>query len=352
VAKKKDADPSPDKLIRDEPRHYHTADRRFEVQAEPTGSWYLTDAESTNELGLPRLIGPFGTLDEVRTAVAEAREKPADAAPEAAAASTGAESTPAGRPKLRVVRSTDEEATAAHGADGADGADGATSTDRAAADAGDIEGTADAAGPRPRRAPGRAKGPSPARVKREPAAGPPPPAPKPARPTWLDRLDPRDRSRARELIASLEGLGIDDPEPLVRSDIGGSLPRIATALLLNDVWTEDVAQWTDEGWVDDLAGGRGPRGLQRDAGEALERLLDAGAQPSDLARLATLIAARTAGLVLERVSLGRTRRGVAEEIPGWRLLEVDHRGRPTGRSLAIAEDDLLRAAPKPTNAGS
>jgi len=35
--KKAPVEPSPDKLIRDEPRHYHSVDGRFDIQAEPTG---------------------------------------------------------------------------------------------------------------------------------------------------------------------------------------------------------------------------------------------------------------------------------------------------------------------------
>lgn len=95
MASKRPADPSADKLIRDEPRHYHTADGRFQVQAEAAGAWYLSDGESVNEFGLPRLVGPFGTLDDVRAAVAAARGQLTGDPPDAAA----------GRPASRLLTS-------------------------------------------------------------------------------------------------------------------------------------------------------------------------------------------------------------------------------------------------------
>ena len=64
-----------DKLKRERAGTYRTADGRFTIEQSTTG-WLLLDSEQTNELGLPLARGPFGTLDEARAAVAQARSGP------------------------------------------------------------------------------------------------------------------------------------------------------------------------------------------------------------------------------------------------------------------------------------
>ena len=64
-----------EKLKRERAGTYRTADGRFTIEQSTTG-WLLLDSEQTNELGLPLARGPFGTLDEARTAIGEARTGP------------------------------------------------------------------------------------------------------------------------------------------------------------------------------------------------------------------------------------------------------------------------------------
>ena len=64
-----------EKLKRERAGTYRTADGRFSVEQSTTG-WLLLDAEQANELGLPLARGPFGTLDEARSAIADARQGP------------------------------------------------------------------------------------------------------------------------------------------------------------------------------------------------------------------------------------------------------------------------------------
>jgi GNAT superfamily N-acetyltransferase len=64
-----------EKLKRERAGTYRTADGRFAIEQSTTG-WLLLDSEQTNELGLPLARGPFGTLDEARAAVGEARSGP------------------------------------------------------------------------------------------------------------------------------------------------------------------------------------------------------------------------------------------------------------------------------------
>lgn len=112
VAEKRPAEPSPDKLIRDEARHYRTADGRFEVQAEAAGSWYLSDAQSPDELGLPRLMGPYGTLEDVRIAIQTVR---ADRMPRPVAARAPADQKDQGLSPSTSNGSSSSEVATAHG---------------------------------------------------------------------------------------------------------------------------------------------------------------------------------------------------------------------------------------------
>ncbi len=53
-----------------------TGDGRFTVE-QASGGWMALDAEQVNELGLPLVRGPFGTLDAARAAIDDARRGPA-----------------------------------------------------------------------------------------------------------------------------------------------------------------------------------------------------------------------------------------------------------------------------------
>lgn len=64
-----------EKLKREAAGRYVTADGRFTVE-QSSGRWLTIDAETTDELGLPLVRGPFGTLDDARSAIAEARTGP------------------------------------------------------------------------------------------------------------------------------------------------------------------------------------------------------------------------------------------------------------------------------------
>lgn len=69
--------PTDDSLKRQSAGLYATADGRFRVSSSD-GLWYLTDTEHSDELGQPRLSGPYATLAEARDAMASLREGAAD----------------------------------------------------------------------------------------------------------------------------------------------------------------------------------------------------------------------------------------------------------------------------------
>jgi aminoglycoside 3-N-acetyltransferase I len=63
-------------LKRESAGHYRTRDGRFAVE-QNSGRWLVLDTEQTDELGLPLVRGPFGSLDESRDAIRAARTGPA-----------------------------------------------------------------------------------------------------------------------------------------------------------------------------------------------------------------------------------------------------------------------------------
>jgi len=63
------------KLKRESAGRYRTTDERFSVE-QASGGWMVVDGEQTNELGLALVRGPFGSLDEARAAIEEARSAP------------------------------------------------------------------------------------------------------------------------------------------------------------------------------------------------------------------------------------------------------------------------------------
>jgi hypothetical protein len=165
--------PKPPKpWTRAEAGRYRSADERFTLESDGTGRWFLTDAEELDELGLARTTGPFPTLDAAKAAADEVRERPAPTSPLAE----------------RIA--------------------GATS-----------KGSPKASAKPAERSVGR----------REPAGD---------EPTWLEELADRDADlarRATRLVASLEREGIADADAVVRRDVLGDRPAIATRLLARDV---------------------------------------------------------------------------------------------------------------------
>jgi hypothetical protein len=65
----------PNRLIRQTDGAYRTTDERFGV-AQANGSWFLTDQQTADDFGQPRVTGPFATLKAVRDAIPEARAAP------------------------------------------------------------------------------------------------------------------------------------------------------------------------------------------------------------------------------------------------------------------------------------
>jgi hypothetical protein len=195
---------------------WQTRDTRFTIEPQ-SGTWVVVDAEQTDELGLPLVRGPFGSLAAAKTAIGEARtaaapSSPLGSVPRAVAVEPG----PADR--TRRTRARD------------------ASKDQAQPGA---------------KAPRELEKPA-------PPAGPE--APQEAEePRWLRELEPDDRRRARRAIAYLRDAGATDPEGLVRRDVAGEVPAIAAwairqvlATVEEDADARSVAELLAEGRHRDL----------------------------------------------------------------------------------------------------
>ena len=256
------------------PGRYRSLDERFTLESDGGGRWFVTDEGELDELGLARTTGPFPTLDAAKAAADAVRDAPAEPSPLAARIAEAA-----ARPRAEAGRST-----TAHAASRSTKARGASR----AATAASSSGPAAAA---------------------EPVAAPPPNPrsrrqPDPAVRTWLDELDEADRDaavRARKLIAALEREGVTDAEPLVRRELLGGAPAVATRLLARAI----------------LA--------------AVARLKDPSAVEVALAVASALASSpKRAGL------------------PGWELTERDG-FRGERRPLRLSADDLRSAAEHEAN---
>jgi hypothetical protein len=177
--------PQNDSLRRLGGGRWETRDGRFAIEPQ-SGTWVIVDSEQTDELGLPLVRGPFGSLTAAKEAIEGARTEGPKASPLAE--------------RIEQARRSEKAAPKA-----APSPEPRRSAGPAAGRAGSGP-TAKEAGP----------------AKAEPAG--PEPAPEPR---WLRDLAPADQRRARDLIARLERMGIDDPERIVRAEIADNQPALA-----------------------------------------------------------------------------------------------------------------------------
>ena len=191
---------------------WQTRDERFTIEPQ-SGTWAVVDAEQTDDLGLPLVRGPFGSLRDAKEAIADARATDAPASPLQGRA----------RPGSAKDRSDDESTPAPEARP-----QGKPATTR----------------------PGKS----------EPrTAEPDKPEPEPAEPRWLKDLAPDERRRATRLIDRLTAAKARDPEGVVRRDLVGDVPAVAAFAverailgLGTDAAPADVADLLADGRDDEL----------------------------------------------------------------------------------------------------
>lgn len=165
---------------------WQTRDERFTIEPQ-SGTWVVVDAEQTDDLGLPLVRGPFGSLGAAKTAIEGAR----GAEPAASPLAAKLRDRPASRPATK-----------------------------------DGQSKAAAAGSRPRTSDSPPPASTATTTKAAKAGKPATPEP-PAEPRWMAELDPADRRRAKRLIDRLREAGASDPEGIARRDVVGEIPAAA-----------------------------------------------------------------------------------------------------------------------------
>jgi hypothetical protein len=165
---------------------WETRDGRFAIEPQ-SGTWVVVDNTQTDDLGLPLVRGPFGSLTAAKAAIESARDR-----------------GPVESPLAERLKQAETTGTPAGGA---------RPRDKAGRKANRSGAEADAAGP------SKARPVEPA----EPSKAEPPPE----EPKWLRDLAPAKRRQARELIERLAHLDIADPESIARAEIARDQPAIA-----------------------------------------------------------------------------------------------------------------------------
>lgn len=150
---------------------WQTRDERFTIEPQ-SGTWVVVDAEQVDELGLPLVRGPFGSLGAAKAAIADART-----------------SEPATSPLQGRADRIQEGSSATR------------ETGKAAA--------------------------KPARSSRPPRSDATATAAGPKEPRWITELEAGERRRARRLLDRLTDASAPDAEGIARRDVVGQVPATA-----------------------------------------------------------------------------------------------------------------------------
>jgi hypothetical protein len=148
---------------------WETRDGRFAIEPQ-SGTWVVVDSSQTDELGLPLVRGPFGSLTAAREAIDGVRT-----------------SGPAESPLADRIKEARSAPKASQDGGAKAGKRAATKSHEAAAE----------------------------------KAPEPPPEPK-----WLRDLAPAKRRQARDLIERLEKADVPEPETIARSEIALDEPAL------------------------------------------------------------------------------------------------------------------------------
>jgi hypothetical protein len=152
--------------------------------------------------------------------------------------------------------------------------------------------------------------------------------------------------RLRELADTFRDLGADDPEDWARSELEEDIPQLATFLLLRKMWRHAMP-WADDprAWIEVIVqAADDPSAPFADAGQALRRIVAAGADPDDVARVARMVVIESLFSAAFAIDDG-TDDLAPDGAPGWLLVETDAEGEPTGRVIGGLHESLLTVEP-------
>lgn len=145
-----------------------------------------------------------------------------------------------------------------------------------------------------------------------------------------------------ELVRRFRELGAQDPESWAKSESEENIPQLARFCFLRGIWRSIESWTTSDAWIDNSLNEdtRGGHETFVKGGQALRRLLDAGASRTDLQDLARLIAFNAAFEVLNRIDDGYEP-DLADDYPGWRLIETMGE-KETARAVGGLHESLLQ----------
>jgi hypothetical protein len=138
--------------------------------------------------------------------------------------------------------------------------------------------------------------------------------------------------RQYDLVQRMRELGADDPESWARSELSEDIPQEARWLLLRQLWTKCIDEWT-------------PESITRIP--AAQRAVAAGANPQDVAQAMRAAAYSAVHGVL--YAIDGPDLSAPEDAPSWVLMEVrrddDYEEIQTGRHVGGLHESILSADP-------
>ena len=165
---------------------------------------------------------------------------------------------------------------------------------------------------------------------------------------WLSSLPPTARAKAQKLIERMKELGAPDAEEWVRSEVTEDIPQVARFLILRRLWRE-MDMWRDD--ADTLLkhvlaeAERNPDGYFADAGRAIQKMLAAGIEIEDIARVARMAAYEAMFSLVQVIDDGGDPDS-GDDLPGWALAEIDANGEGTGRVVDALHESILELNPE------
>ena len=154
---------------------------------------------------------------------------------------------------------------------------------------------------------------------------------------WLEALGTEDRVKADRMIALLERFGANDPVGWVASEMRENIPQVARFLFLHEMRGQLIDNYSYGGRTEPVPTNMRPAEVEAKGEEAYRRLLDAGADPKDIAEVAHGEVCRTVwDFICQLDGVLGSEYDDIEDAPRWTLAEVTGslgEGEFTGRCL-------------------
>lgn len=140
---------------------------------------------------------------------------------------------------------------------------------------------------------------------------------------WLESLDLQTRAKADRLIAILERFGANNPVSWVSSEMRENIPQVARFLFLHEVRSQLINKFNYRRILDEDEANLHPEEIEMKGDEAHNRLLNAGANPDDLERVARAAACMAVQEFIGLLDgLLESEAEDIEDAPRWILAEV------------------------------